>query len=304
MTKQIVSSVLFMSTAITLQAYAASQKPSFPGVPSSSPAPAAIPAQPRKSSASQRPSFPGQAAPVQPIPQNLTPQPHVQQAQKPLAPKPAEEYRIGPMLGLSLFAGPNIGVESKFYKYFGAAVSLSMFSGFDLTSISFIKDKVNEKTSDYSVGSIKLNYMQFETKGMYFPLAGSFFMGLALGYRIVGLASSAVVQAEIPESPTPVPTNISLDVITSSVYATPEVGWLYRFENGFTLGTDIGVQLPIRSDVDITIDLKNTSPFLITSIQRSPQYVSLRRQMVNDVYDFLSGSPIPYWNIIKVGWLF
>lgn len=309
MVKQVVSSMLFVSIVMPVQVHAASQKPSFPHIPSvplPTPAPA-TPKAPPKPSASQKPSFPGSGAPVQPPPPPPTPPP-VQEAQKKVEPKPPEksedEIRVGPMVGLALFAGPNIGAEAKLYKYFGAALSLSMFNGFDLTSIDYVKQKVNEKTEDYSVGNVKLNYMQFEAKGMYFPFAGSFFLGLALGHRIVGLASSAVVQASIPESATPVETNISLDVVTSTTYWNPQFGWLYRMESGLTFGTDIGVQMPITSSVEITIDIKNTSPFLITSIQRSPQYVNLRKQLVNDVYDMLSEYPIPYWNIIKVGWLF
>lgn len=73
---------------------------------------------------------------------------------------------------------------------------------------------------------------------MVFPFGGSFFLGAAGGH--LSLAASAPTKAG----------QVSFDI--SSLYLTPHLGWLSTWDSGFSIGFDVGAQLPISASVTTT----------------------------------------------------
>lgn len=84
----------------------------------------------------------------------------------------------------------------------------------------------------------KLSSWSLETAVQLFPFRGSFFLGTAVG--LMSLSASAATQAGA----------VTLDV--TSIYVTPRLGWLATWDSGFTLGFDMGAQVPLTSAVGVT----------------------------------------------------
>lgn len=84
----------------------------------------------------------------------------------------------------------------------------------------------------------KLSSWSLESAAQLFPFRGSFFLGTAVG--LMSLSASAATQAGA----------VTLDV--TSIYVTPRLGWLASWDSGFTLGFDVGAQVPLTSSVGVT----------------------------------------------------
>ena len=82
------------------------------------------------------------------------------------------------------------------------------------------------------------------------------------------------------------PQTASIEV--RSWFATPRLGWLWRFGSGFTTGFDLGVQLNIASSKTVTIP---------------PQASQSQRDSVNNLVDAAAKIPLPALNL-RIGWLF
>lgn len=69
------------------------------------------------------------------------------------------------------------------------------------------------------------------------PLRGAFFVGATAGH--IALSASA-------------PTRLgTVTIEANSLYLTPRIGWLSVWDSGFTLGFELGAQLPIGSTVTV-----------------------------------------------------
>ena len=89
-----------------------------------------------------------------------------------------------------------------------------------------------------SVKDVTIESSAFDGELRLFPFRGSFFVGSALGRQT--LAASASRQG----------TTVNVDMVT--LYATPRLGWLGIWDNGFSLSLDAGVQLPLSTDATAT----------------------------------------------------
>ena len=86
-----------------------------------------------------------------------------------------------------------------------------------------------------SVQGASLTTISIEGALQAFPFGGSFFLGAAFGH--LGLSAAASTKAG----------PVQIDI--SSLYFAPRLGWLAVFDSGFSLGLDLGAQLPISPQV-------------------------------------------------------
>jgi hypothetical protein len=89
-----------------------------------------------------------------------------------------------------------------------------------------------------------------------------------------------------------------------SPYLTPHFGWIWIFGNGFTLGLEVGYQIPLGAKT--TIAFSSSDPnvqSVITQIQATSQY----KQAVSDVEQIgnkFGKTPLPYFTALRIGWMF
>jgi hypothetical protein len=120
-----------------------------------------------------------------------------------------------------------------------------------------------------------------------FPLRGPFFLGLRAGRQ--HLSADAAVSGYGYTVP------ITLGVDTT--FLNPQVGFLWTWEPGFTLGVDAGLQIPLSSD---------TSSTLATSAMPSAvqQAVAPVQRSLEGVAGTVGQTVLPTIDLVKVGMLF
>lgn len=215
--------------------------------------------------------------------------------------------RVGPVVGAGILMGPNMGIESRSFRHFGLAVSYAQYKNLSVFGIYNFRKSINT-SSDYSVNTMYLNYKQLEGRISYFPWTNSsFFLGVAGGKRYIALNLTGTVNAVISQFPLGISAPIGIEYNVNSWYVAPAVGWLKNWSGrfgGFAIGTDFGFQYTLTSAVTLNAAISGVDRAYVTAIQSSSQYTSMVDTAKSQTVTKLKKYPLPYWNIVKVGWLF
>ncbi|KAB8039869.1 hypothetical protein GCL60_06290 [Silvanigrella paludirubra] len=217
-------------------------------------------------------------------------------------------FRIGPMIGFGILMGPNISIESKIFRYIGLSVSYGFYNNFDMFRFSNIKSILNSQSQDFQFNTLTLSYSQLEGKISIFPFGGSFFIGASYGRRLINLYSTGTLNVTIPNYPTKISTPFNENITINSIYWTPQMGLLATWSGSFgwfAIGTEIGVQLTLDSTVTTSTTFTDpTAQSLSSYVFASPEYTALSNQLSDSITTKLKEYPLPYWNILKIGWIF
>jgi hypothetical protein len=85
----------------------------------------------------------------------------------------------------------------------------------------------------------------------------------------------------------------------SAVVLTPRIGFLQRFDSGFTIGGDVGVQIPVSSTA---VSFQSHLPAGVPSeVKRT--YVDPNDAKVEATIRKAARTPIPTF-AVRIGWLF
>ena len=77
------------------------------------------------------------------------------------------------------------------------------------------------------------------------------------------------------------------------------------FDNGFTLGTELGVQIPVTSgNENFWSEILTTDQKQYSLVATSAAYQDFQRQIRDNFGDYFRSKTLPFWNIIKIGWMF
>ena len=145
---------------------------------------------------------------------------------------------------------------------------------------------------------IKVSVSNFEVRGRWHPFSGSFILGGILGYQhLVGSGSTSILVLNAN-----VPTTVNL--IVNSLFFTPHLGWFWTWSSGFTLGFELGLQIPLspKSTLDVTIDdpLYNS---LLDLVKLTSPYQKLESDIEGQA-NRLAKSALPYATALRLGWMF
>jgi hypothetical protein len=99
----------------------------------------------------------------------------------------------------------------------------------------------------------QLSSWSAEAKLMLHPFQGSFFLGASVGHMELSAAART--------SAGPVDVNVATE------YVAPRLGWLATWDSGFTLGFDVGAQIPLGPEVTATAPSKSQTT--VESLSRS-----------------------------------
>jgi len=87
-------------------------------------------------------------------------------------------------------------------------------------------------------GSATLQLRAYQGIVRWFPFSGAFFIGSGIGYQTFRASLSKTVDNGTLTT--------ALDL--SGVFVSPQLGWLFVMQSGFTLGLSLGVQVPLPKD--------------------------------------------------------
>ncbi|MBI3206033.1 MAG: hypothetical protein HYZ29_31145 [Myxococcales bacterium] len=210
-------------------------------------------------------------------------------------PEPAEDddspdglfgpFRIGGLVGVGLPSILSFGGAIKLTRYFGAGVNVGIIPTI--------------KISLY--GEAELSYQEYDAYGRLFPFGGMFFVGAGVGYATIkgSFKSSYDVRPYKAIAPT-LPDSLAVESIASvrTLVLTPQIGLQHIFGSGFTLGIDVGLQVPIApSEVHFDTKLPPDVPPEVIE-----KFVKPNDQKVQDTLETLGRATVPTLNL-RVGWM-
>ena len=195
-------------------------------------------------------------------------------------------FRIGPVVGIGLPNLLDFGFTTKLTRYFGAGFQVGLIPKF--------------RISYY--GDATLSFVEYDVYARAYPFGGSIFVGAGVGYATAKgtLASTydlTPYQATVPSLPATYVLNSEGSVHT--LVLTPEIGLFHTFDSGFSIGFDIGVQVPIApSDVKLNLNLPAGLPQAVID-----QFVVPTNMKVKNTLHTVGRTTIPTFGVF-VGWLF
>lgn len=151
-------------------------------------------------------------------------------------------------------------------------------------------------------GQAALSYREFEGYLSVYPFAGAFFLGSGLGYasaqgtlhQTFDLSAYSPLIAGLPKS-----LDYTSEASVGALVLTPRIGFLQRFDSGFTLGADVGAQIPVSStSVNVTSHLPAGVPNEVKTT-----YVDPNDAKVESTIRKAARTPIPTF-AVRLGWLF
>jgi hypothetical protein len=204
-------------------------------------------------------------------------------------------FRIGPVVGAGLPSLINLGVTVKLSRYFGAGVNVGIIPTL--------------KIAYY--GQATLAYQEYDVYARVYPFGGSFFLGTGIGYETVkGTLTTTVdltpYQQALPAGLLPSSANYASQGSVKTLVLTPQIGLLHIFSSGFSLGCDIGLQVPVApSQVTFTSQVNLLADPQIpaaTRQQLTDKYVTPTDNQVRSTLETIGRTIIPTFNL-RIGWL-
>jgi hypothetical protein len=226
-------------------------------------------------------------------PEDTEPNPNKKEAASKDDESSGDIIRIGPMVGVGL---PNLfsfGGLLKLTRYFGGGINIGLIP--------------TVRVSYY--GQATLLYQEYDVFGRLFPFGGGFFLGAGVGYETVkgtmtDKMDTSLFSTVAPGLSIPNPLVYESSGTVKTLVLTPQIGYLYTMDIGFSLGIDIGAQVPIAPS-QIKFNGQPILPYG-TPKQLVDQVNSQLRdpinQKVTNTLQTIGRAPLPTINL-RVGWL-
>jgi hypothetical protein len=193
-----------------------------------------------------------------------------------------KDFHIGPTVQIGFPHPITYGVEAMFAK----VVSFGFSTGkYEVTQI----DKAN------------IDIKSWDVFARWHPLAGSFFLGLGYGNQEIDGRFEDDVDLTLNGFPRTVPVRVDAEI--KSKYFSPRIGWFAVYESGFTMGFEIGAQIPVSPDTSVTATIPGASALEEAAVKSTDDYKDVKKQ-ADDAVKILGKRTIPYLTMLKMGWLF
>jgi hypothetical protein len=130
----------------------------------------------------------------------------------------------------------------------------------------------------------------------WFPFRGAFYLGAGLGYQQFKASLSDAVQGG----------KMTVVADMSTVFVSPQLGWLFTWQSGFALGISIGVQLPLPREPVVSVAYNGQVvpesgagfPAEVTTAANQD------RDQIEDIARVIMRYPIPNLDLLKIGFAF
>lgn len=188
--------------------------------------------------------------------------------------------RVGPVVSLAVPRVYDAGIESRIADSFGF--------GFSYTPTFTLK-----------VGDNQISTTQWNVRASWYPFSGSFFLGAQYGAQDVRAEAKKDVATVVAGNN--VTASVTAKGKATSNFATPMIGWQWLGDSGIMFGTELGAQIPLNADT--SIDATTGDATLDAAVKEQTEYKDLKKK-ADDGAKAFGNAVLPYWSIIKVGWLF
>ncbi|MFZ3228629.1 MAG: hypothetical protein WA160_00365 [Pseudobdellovibrio sp.] len=134
------------------------------------------------------------------------------------------------------------------------------------------------------------------------PFTGSFYLGLGYGRHTVTLDANKTISITTPISGS---ADVAfIDKVTAN-YLLPHIGWLWTTSFGLTFGMDLGYLSPSSSSADINATISNISNGAISNsdVESTTEYKNAKKD-AQDQSEKFGKTGLPYWTVLRMGWLF
>lgn len=196
-------------------------------------------------------------------------------------------FRIGPVIGVGLPRFLSFGGAIKLTKYLGAGINYGI-----IPEVQFAY-----------YGDATVRYQGVDIYGHIHPFGGGFFLGAAVGYAHARGTYEEQFQNPLDANAAPFP--YTSEATVQTLVLTPELGYFFTFKSGFTMGVEVGLQIPIApSKIDFKSRVNYPSGWsdeLKQVIQT--QYVEPTDARVESTLEKVGQTILPTIGI-KMGWLF
>ena len=178
--------------------------------------------------------------------------------------------------------------KSKIGFYIAAGIPHPETGGIDYLSaskkfgFSILGGQYHQKVQSDTEVSIRNAELQFH----YHPWATAFYLGLGAG--------SHVIKGDKTVDISGITAKASVEV--NATYLTPQFGWIANWDNGFTLGFQVGWLAPTGSTTDVSSDATDAE-------QATPEYQSAAKD-IKDKASKIGDTGLPYVTLLRLGWLF
>ncbi len=194
-------------------------------------------------------------------------------------------FRLGPVVGVGLPNLLSFGGQLKVTRFFAAGVNVGLIPTVHLAFY----------------GEATLEYQEYDAYGRLHPFGGALFLGAGVGYeRVTGtLAKDLDVSAYQALAPG-LPPQLALrsEGSVQTLVVTPQLGIFHTFKPGFSIGLDVGAQIPIApSDVKFATEVPPSVPQEVVDALVTPN-----DEKVRSTLDRVGQSPLPTFNV-RIGWL-
>ena len=137
-----------------------------------------------------------------------------------------------------------------------------------------------------TVSNVQLGCWAAAGSARVFPFRGPFFVGLRAGRQHL-MADAAVAAYGYS-----VPANITVD----TTFLNPQIGFLWTWSPGISLGIDAGLQIPLSSQSSSTLQ---------TSVPTLAQpFVTSAQQTAENLAKAVGQTTLPTLDLIRIGFLF
>jgi hypothetical protein len=130
----------------------------------------------------------------------------------------------------------------------------------------------------------------------WFPFRGAFYLGGGFGYQQFKASLGDAVQGG----------TLTVNADMSTVFLSPQLGWVWTWESGFALGISLGVQLPLPREPVVTVAYngqvvpENGAGFPAPVVTAA----NSDRDTIEDIARVVMRYPIPNLDLLKIGFAF
>ncbi|MGE0173128.1 MAG: hypothetical protein AB7T49_10095 [Oligoflexales bacterium] len=191
------------------------------------------------------------------------------------------DFRVGPTVSLAFPHLGNASVEMMYKDSFSAGVSFGRFK------------------RDMEDTAVEIR--NWDVRARWHPFSGSFFLGAAYGNQGIVGSVKTDLETKYQGIDVKVPTTIRLAVDVN--YLTPHFGWFAVWDSGFTMGFELGYQMPLKSDSELQVGFEDVTEEAETELKKSDEYKKEKKD-IEDLAQTFGEKAIPYVNLIRIGYLF
>lgn len=213
----------------------------------------------------------------------------------------AASAKVEKLLDPNSYSWKDISKKLRFGPSVAIGVPHPVTGALDIVYADFISLSLSGGRFGTKVEETDLEIRNWDATLRWFPFAGSFFVGAARGQQ--GVVGKRKIDLDVTSggAALKVPTTLRLEI--ESDYLTPQIGWFARWDSGFTLGFDIGYQMPSGAKSDLQTSFENVSAASEEAVRNSAEYKKNKKD-VEDAAEAIGKTAIPYVSFLRIGWLF